>query len=165
MNFTALFPAWLTHIPFGWIVVVILLLILTVDAMRSGAAHVAILAIAAPIALFFFSLIPHTFLVGGAITPLLAIPYVMAGIFVVLFIAAFLLSNRMTATFGGSSGGLLNSLLAGMSGTIVLLVMWVQVPVLLALWNPGDQIHAVFGLPYALIWFLGVYLVLAFVRS
>lgn len=165
MNLSALFPTWLTHIPFGWIVIVLLILVLTVDAMRSGAAHASILAIAAPVSLLFIDLVPRTFLLTTVIAPFLSNTYVMAGIFVVIFIATFLLANRMTATFAGSSGGLLNSLLAGLGGTIVLFVTWLQVPALLSLWNPGDQIHAIFGLPYALIWFLAVYVILAFVRS
>ncbi len=165
MNLSALFPTWLTHIPFGWIVFVLLVLLLTIDAMRSGAAHASIIAITSPVSLFLFSLIPHTFLLESVIAPFLASTYVMAGILVVIFIAVFLLTNRMTATFGGSSGGLMNSFLAGISGTIALIVMWLQIPALVALWNPGNQIHAIFGLPYALLWFLGVFIILAFVRS
>ena len=165
MNLSALFPSWLVHIPFGWIVIVILLLILTFDAMRSGAAHASIIAIASPVSLLLFSLIPHAFLLGGVVTPLLSSTFVMAGIFLALFIVTFLLTNRMTATFGGMSGGLMNSFLAGVSGTVALAITWMQVPALMTLWNPGSQLHAIFGLPYAFFWFVGVYVVLAFVRS
>jgi len=165
MDLAAFYPSWLSHIPFGWIVFVLLVLLFIIDAMRSGPAHASMLAISAPVSLFLFSLVSHTFLLGGVITPFLSSTYIMAGIFVVLFIATFLLANRMTATFSGSSGGLMNSLLAGVGGTVVLFVLWIQVPALLSLWNPGTQIHSIFGTPFALAWFLVVYVVLAFVRS
>ena len=164
MNLSALFPSWLAHIPFGWIVFVLLVLILTIDAMRSGSVHASVLAITAPVSLFFFDLISHTVVVGNLITAI-TIPYVMAGLFLALFVVVFLLVNRMTASFAGASGGLFFSFLSGLSGTIAVMLLWLQIPALMTLWNPGSQIHAIFGLPYALLWFLGIYVVLAFVRS
>ncbi len=164
MHLPALFPSWLLNIPLGWIVVVIIVLLLSFDAMRSGPGRAVVLAIASPISIFLFEILPQTFLVGKMFTALSA-SFVIAGIALAIYIVIYLLLHRMTATFSGLSTGLLNSLLAGISGTIAFIILWLQIPALVSLWNPGSQIDALFGLPYALLWFLGSFLVLAFVRS
>ncbi|HUO55849.1 MAG TPA: hypothetical protein VMU27_00205, partial [Candidatus Paceibacterota bacterium] len=71
----------------------------------------------------------------------------------------------MVSLLGATSNGLFFSLLAALSATIITLSMWVQEPVLQTIWHFGSPIETIFSAPYTLLWMLGAYLVLAFVRS
>ncbi len=164
MTLPALFPPWLAHIPLGWIVFAIVAFILTIDAMRSGPGRAAVLAITAPASVFLYDLIPHTFVIGSLMTSLPS-RFIPAGIFLVIFIIVFILFYRMAISIGGISSGLMLSLLAGLSGTIVSVVMWLQVPALSSIWDFGAPLPAIFGSPYALFWLVISFIALAFARS
>jgi hypothetical protein len=164
MNLPALFPTWLAHIPIDWIVIVVFALLLTFDAMRSGSGRASVIAVTFPIAAFLSNLLPHTIVIGSVITSLKT-PYVQAGIFLILFAIIFIMLHRIIYNLGGISRGLFFSLLAGLSATIVAVVMWLQVPALTALWHFSSPVQSIFGASYAIFWLIGAYLILAFVRS
>jgi hypothetical protein len=164
MNFTALFPPWVSHIPIDWIVIVAMMLILTFDAMRSGSGRASVIAVAFPITAFLSNLLPHTFAIGG-LTGSVSSPLVQAMIFILLFVAVFIFMYRIIYNLAGMSRGLFFSFLAAISAAIVAVVMWLQVPALNALWHLSAPLQSIFGASYALFWLLGAYFVLAFVRS
>jgi hypothetical protein len=161
---SSLFPAWLSHIPIDWIVIVAFILIVTFDAMRSGSGRASVLALAFPTAAFLSSLIPHAYFFGKLVSSTTS-PLVGEGIFIVLFIITYLLAYRIVYTMGSISRGLMLSFLAGISAAIVVIVMWLQVPVLTTVWHFNSQVQTIFGSGFALFWLIGAYLILAFIRS
>ena len=164
MHLPALSPTWLAHIPLDWIFIIVFALLLSFDAMRSGSGRASVLAIAFPIAAFLSGLMPRTFIVGNAMASF-STPVLKTAIFLFTFGIAYLLIYRIVYSFGAASRGFLFSLLAGISATIVTVVMWLQVPALAGVWHFGTQVQSVFGAAYALLWIVGAYLILAFVRS
>jgi hypothetical protein len=164
MQLPALFPTWFTHIPIDWIVIVVFALLLSFDALRSGSGRATVLVIALPIAAYLSGLLPQTFVLKGAVAAL-STPMLSAALFLVVFGIIYILTYRMTYNFGAIPGGLLFAFLAGISASIVTIVIWLQVPALSALWHFGTQVQSIFGAAYALLWLLAAYLILAFVRS
>lgn len=164
MNMSPYIPAWLSAIPLGWIIVAVLFMLFTFDAMRSGSGRVAVLVLSSIVSVFLYDLAPHTAVLGSLLTPDVKAP-ILAGIFAIVFVITYLLIYRGTATFSGISGGLFFSLLAGICGSITLLVAWQQVPALVQVWNFGTQIQTVFGAAFALPWLLLCLVILAFIRS
>ncbi len=163
MNIAAFFPPWLLTIPIGWMIAAVIFALLTFDAMRAGPGRASVIAMSAGISIFLYNLLPYTAFVGSFIQS--SSKTIQAGIFALLFAAVCVLVYRMSSSIGGMSNGLIFSILAGLSATIALVVMWQQVVPLESMWNFGPQAHAIFGAPYALPWLLLVYLILAFVRS
>jgi len=147
----------------GWIIIVVGTLLLTFDAMRSGPARAAVIVVTSSIALFIYSLIPYTYFLDTFVTTSTSL--VSAAIFGGLFIFIFLLMHRIVFNLGSTSDGLVMSFIAGVCGMIAVTITWLHVPALMMLWNPGSEINLLFGLPYALGWFIGIYIVLAFLRS
>jgi hypothetical protein len=164
MQLTALFPPWLSHVPIDWIVIIAVLLLLTFDAMRSGSGRASVIAVTFPIAAFLSSLLPLTTILGSFIG-LSKAPIVQAGIFLAIFLVVFVLMHRIVFNLAGISRGLLFSFLSSISATVIMSVMWMQVPALSALFKLNTPLPAIFGAPYALFWIIGAYLILAFVRS
>jgi hypothetical protein len=164
MNLSALFPPWLAHIPIDWIAILIFTLLLTFDAMRSGSGRASVLAVTFPVAAFLSNLLPHTFVIGAFATSLSS-SIVQAAIFLLVFVAVFIFMYRIIINLAAISRGLFFSFLAAISATIVIIVMWLQVPALVALWHFSGPVQSIFGASYAFFWLLGAYLILAFVRS
>jgi hypothetical protein len=88
-----------------------------------------------------------------------------AALFVVIFAIFFVLLHRMLYNLGSFSGGFLFSLLSGISATAVIIAMWIQEPALQSIWHFGSQVTTTFSGSYTLLWLLGAYLILAFVKS
>ena len=59
----------------------------------------------------------------------------------------------------------LQALITGIASAIVLVVIWLQVPGLEAVWAFGSQVQAVFGEAYRFWWLAGSYIALAVVRN
>jgi len=162
MHLPALFST--AHISIDLIIIAICVVLFTVDALRSGAAHATVLAVAFPVAMLFSNLLPHTYIVGGMLSKL-SIAILPTIIAVAALVIAFILINRMMSMFGSYSAGLFYSFLTGISATIVVIVMWLQTPALHTLWSFGPQIQTTFGSAFALAWLIVAFLILAFVRS
>ena len=162
MHLPALFST--AHISIDLIILAVCVILFTIDAMRSGAAHATVLAVAFPVAMLFSNLLPQTYLIGGMLSKLSVaiLPTIIA---VATLVVAFILINRMMSLLGSYSAGLFYSFLTGLSATIVSVVMWLQTPALQSLWHFGGQIQAIFGSVFALAWLIVAFLILAFVRS
>jgi hypothetical protein len=117
-----------------------------------------------PLSTLFESLLAHTAVVGNTISSLSS-PAAQCGVFVALFVVSYVLINRIIGVFGNIAGGLLFSLLASVSATIVTIVTLLQVSSVQTLWHFSPQTQALFGTPVAFVWIVGAYVALAFVRS
>lgn len=135
-----------------------------IDAMRSGTARAATLAVVFPLTFFFSGILSHVAILGP-MTAKITAPFMQAAIFGLLFAVLFFLVYRIMYAFGGSGSMPFASVVASLAATIITLVVWLQVPALQSVWHFGPQIQAVFGVAYAFWWLIAAYLLMAFVRS
>lgn len=160
------FNAWgavFTQWPTDWFIIGAVAALMALDALRSGSARAASLALSLPVTLFLLEALPEAMFVGPMVAGLTS-PMEQLVIFVVLFVAAYLGAHRIIFTFS-DGGGVVQAIIAGLAGAIVLIVVWLQVPGLQSIWHFGDQVQAVFGEAYRFWWLVAAYAGLAFVRS
>lgn len=160
----ALFPAWFSHIPIDWIVIVAFAFLIAFDALRSGSGRAAVLALALPISEFIYGLLPQTIFIGKLVTGLTN-DYAHAAIFLGIFIVIYILTYRLVDTFASVSRGFILSVLSGIAATIITVVMWLQEPALTSIWHFSPLVQSIFSGAYALPWLILAYVILAFVRS
>ena len=160
------FGSWkvaFSALPVDWLIIAALVILIAFDSLRSGTARAAALALALPATMLLTSVLPKAFFLGP-LSEGFKLPtgqlLIFGAVFVVLYIACY----RTIFAFA-DGGGVLQSLLAGFGATIILIVVWLEVPALGALWHLGDQVQAVFGETYRFWWLAGAYIALAFVRS
>lgn len=156
---TNLFSNW----PTDWIVLGAVAALLSLDALRSGPARAATLALALPAAL----LLQHMLSIAAYLGPIVAgFGSSMKDIivFAVIIVFLYVVVHRIVFSFS-DSGGPLPALIGGVAATIVLVVVWLQVPALDSLWHFGAQVEAVFAGSYRFWWLLVAYAGLAFARS
>ena len=152
-----------THLPVDWIIIGVLVIVIAFDAIRSGSARAATLALTAPLTLLLFGALSHAAIAGPVVAQFSAVSAQML-LFGAVFVVTFLFMSRIVDSFSGN-GGVLQGLLAGIAGTVVLLVISLQVPALQTLWHFGPQVQLIFGEAYRFWWLLVAFAVLAFVRG
>lgn len=152
----------ITSFSTDWIALILLAGLFTFDALRGGSSRVAAISLALPLGALIFALLPHTAFVSTIVTS--GSPYILAGIYVALVVALFLLLYRLTDTVNDSHGPL-QALMSGVAAMIILVVVWQMVPALNALWNVSPYLQGIFGEAYRAFWLLGAYAALAFARS
>lgn len=154
----------LLRLPLDAVILFSITLLFTIDTVRSGATRATSIAISAPLAVFLYSILPHTFFVGPFMEKL-ATPYLQAGVLGVLFVALFILIYRMM--FGAGSGNIsvTFALIATLATVSAVLAVWLQVPALQSIWHFGPYVQTIFGQTYTLYWLVLAYVLLAFIRS
>ncbi|MEK7509302.1 MAG: hypothetical protein AAB605_01160 [Patescibacteria group bacterium] len=164
MDFSAV-TGIITGIPFDWLALGGLAVLFALDSLRSGIGRACALALALPIAAFLFSFVEKTVILSG-IEVLFSSPTAQAATFGAVSVASYLIVRRMALEYVESgTGEPIQALLAGVAATIVIIVVWLQVPALDALWHLNDSIAALFSESYRLLWLLGAYAALAFARG
>jgi hypothetical protein len=153
----------LTHIPTDWIVLGVVVVILSLDAIRSGPSRATALALAAPLALVFSDALSQTAILGP-IAAQMTTSYAQALLFGVMFVGLFFVLYRILYAFS-SMGGALQGVISGVAATVVLAVVWTEAMQLQALWHFGPQMATIFSAAYRFWWLTGAYVALAFVRS
>ncbi|MBI5004261.1 hypothetical protein HZC00_04160 [Candidatus Kaiserbacteria bacterium] len=152
------------HAPIDWVIIIAFLIILVIDSLRSDTARAATLAVTLPLTVFSAGLLAHASFLGPLLDKITS-PYVQSAVFALLFGVLFVLVYRIMYALGGSGSTPTVSIVAGLSATIITLVMWIQVPALQSVWHFGPVIETVFGAAYAFWWLIAGYLLMAFVRS
>lgn len=139
-----------------------IVLVVALDAMRSGIGRAAALVVALTSALFFSSLLQDTAFIGKMITS----PIVKIIAFVALVAANYFFLRRMGLEYlSGGIGQPLQSALAGVATAAVCTVIWLSVPGLSDYWEFGNAIQALFSEQFRLLWLLGAFGALAFARG
>lgn len=152
-----------THWPTDWILIGAFTAFAALDAMRTGPARAAALVLSLPASLLLVEELPEAFL-AGSLSAQLASPLAQAGIFAAVAVVLYFAIHRLIFTFSNGLGPI-QALLTGLAATIVLVVVWLQVPGFDAIWHFGDQVQAVFGEAYRFWWLLGSFIALAAVRN
>jgi hypothetical protein len=158
-NITAFFTA----VPIDYFFLAGIVIFVALDSLRSGIGRAAALSVALPLALLFHALLDNTIAIGGMIPDSAMIQAVVFGVIVAL---SYLLVRRMGLEYiSGGIGQPVQALIAGVALTVIFLVVWLESPVLEALFQFQPQITAFFNESYRLLWFLGAYAALAFARG
>lgn len=149
--------------PTDWILIGAFAVFVALDALRSGSARSASLVLSLPATLLIINAVPQSFFLGP-LTAQLTAPIVQIGIFAVVFVLLYIAAHRIIFSFS-EGGGVIQSLIAGVAATIVLVVIWLQVPALESAWHFGGQVQAVFAPAYRFWWLIVAFTGLTFARS
>ncbi len=149
--------------PNDWIILGALAILVSLDALRSGSARAASIALSLPVTLLLVTAIPHTFFLGP-LTAQFSSPAVLAITFLVILTAMYFMVHRTVFTFS-DGGAIIQSLIIGMVAVVVLVVVWLQVPALESLWHFEPQVQEVFGPAYRFWWLVAAFFGLALARS
>ena len=161
MNLTAVTGAF-AHVPTDWIILFVVALLITLDAMRGGASRAIALSLALPVAYVSSLLLPKTVFLDSILKPFstgTAGGFVMLGVIAIL---AFFM-YRISRDYNSATG--VQATMAGLATTVILVVFWMQIPALSALWHFSAQASQIFGSAHAFFWLIGGYAVLSAVRS
>src|SRR3989338_6896856 len=150
-------------VPLDWIILGTLTVLFTLDGLRSGPGRAGAAALALPGAVLLHTLFPSAFFLENFM-PALAAPLMNALVFLVFFVALFMLLRQMDRSYADEGGQAIQALLCAFAAVAVFTVIWLQVPALSALWQFGDDVVAIFGGEFAFWWLIGSLAILGFLR-
>ena len=153
-----------SYIPIDWIILIVFASLIAFDAIRSGPGRARALALSLPATLFLSAALEHARILAG-VAEQFSSPGLKAALFGVVFVAVYLLVRRMAPSYATGSGEVIQALLAGVDGTITLVVVWLMVPELQSIWHFGPKVQAVFGEAYRFWWIAISYAIRPFVRG
>jgi hypothetical protein len=150
-------------VPVEWLVLGLCLIILTGLTMMQGSVYTTALALALPVVSVLYGGITHTAILG-TISKQFSSSVEQAVLLAILTAVIYVCMYRICATFDHSAGFFV-SLICAVAATIVLIIVWVQIPLLESFWQLGPTVQTIFGDGYRLFWLIGAYLALAFARG
>ena len=153
-----------TTLPADWIILGVFALIMLIDALRVGSGRIATLAISGLIVFLVTETIPHAAFLGP-VSERLSTPVLQAAFFGAVFVLIFILLCRIFTDYGEENGQPLGAVFAAIAVTALVVLVWVQVPALGAIWHFGSQVQVVFGEPYRFWWLLTSLAALAFAKA
>ncbi len=151
-------------LPTDWIIIGVFALVMLIDALRVGSGRISALAVAALIASLIAQAVPNAAFLGP-VSDQLGTPVLQAALFGVIFILTFVLIRRIFFDYGEEGGQPLQAIFAAIAVTGLVVVVWVQVPALEAVWRFGAQVQTTFGEPYHFWWLLSSIAALAFAKA
>ncbi len=151
-------------LPADWIIISSFALVLLIDALRVGSSRISTLAIAALLSLLIESAVTSAAFLGPVVAQL-STPVLQAAFFGILFVLTYILIRRVFIDYGELHGQPLQAIFAAIAVTIIIVVVWLQVPALDAVWHFGDQVRAVFSEAFRFWWLLVSLAALAFAKA
>ncbi|MDB5188146.1 MAG: hypothetical protein JWO50_666 [Candidatus Kaiserbacteria bacterium] len=166
MNFgsTSMALPYVGHIQPDSIIIAALIIGISAIAVKWGTARACVIAITLPVTAFIYTLVHDGFLVSTIDTKLTS-PLMQSALFGIIVVFVYITTHRMYRSFVHEGESIALAILAGIASTCIVLVVWIQTPALMSIWNFSNTIDMLFGAAYALWWILGSLLVLAYVRS
>ena len=161
------FHAWgatLSHLPVDWIIIAVCAVVIAADALRSGTRRGIAISLAFPIASILYGSMAQTVLLGN-IFKTVSFPLEQNLLVIAIVVIFFVLLSRIIGSSWAASAGLMQAFLTGAAATVVIVIFWLQLAPLQALWHFGSPVQAVFGEAYRFWWLMCAYAVLAFVRG
>lgn len=153
-----------TSVSVDWIIIGVFALVVVIVSLRMGTQIAAALAFATPVAVLVYNALPSTAYLSS-ITSQASAGMPAAAVFVVLFVVFFFITYRVVGSYGMMGAFPVQATLGGLAAAIIVLVFWLQIPALAALWHFGPQVQAVFTEKYRLFWLVAAYLALASARK
>lgn len=150
-------------VPSDWIIIGSIAILITIFSMLRGTSIATALSLSLPVAVTLFSVAPNAFLLGSIVRQFHAgLPQAL--VFLAIEIILLILFIRATMSFSESSSPLAG-ILVGVSTTVVLVCIWMQVGSLASIWHFSSQTQNIFGSSYELWWLIVAYIGIAFARS
>jgi hypothetical protein len=162
MNFGASFSAF-SHIPIDWLIIGIFFVVVFTDAVRAGSIRAAAISLSFPLSAFLYQMIPQTTLfstISGQFSSSLD----QALLFAILEAVVFVCVHQMLSSFNAYAS-IFSATVSALCATVVVLVIWTQMPVLQSVWHFDSTIQVIFGASYRLFWIIASYLALAFIGA
>jgi hypothetical protein len=153
-----------SFIPVDWIVIISFAILIGFDAMRSGMGRACALALSLPATMLLITALPKAGILSNFTEQFTSSSF-RAAVFGIVLIASYFLVRKITASHRNNRREITQSLVAGASTVAVMVVVWLQIPELQAIWQFGPQVQMVFGEAYRFWLVIGAYTALAFVRS
>lgn len=150
-------------IPVDWLVLGGILVVIAVDALRSGVGRAVAVSIAMPLASVHYSFVEHTVTIGSL--PILQLPIAKTALFAFFFITLYFLIRRSSTEYLTSFSGPTQVILAGAATAVIFMCVWIMEPVLNVWWMPNEMVQAIFSEKFHLFWLLGAYSTLAFAKG
>jgi len=153
----------LSHLPTDWIIIGAFVVLVMILSLRMGTQVAASLAFAAPVAFYVFNAASGAAFLSGLVGTFSG-GTGSAALFGVVFAVFFIMTYRIIGSYGMTGAYPIQAVAGAFSATIILLVFYLQIPALSALWHFGPQVQAIFSEKFRLFWLLGSYAALAFIR-
>ena len=154
----------LSSVPADWIILGVVVLLFTVDAIRVGVGRISSLGIGMLLALLASAALTNAAFLGS-ISRTFSTPVLQALLFGLILVLMFLFVRRVTIDYSEMGGQPIQAIFAGIAVTILIVVAWLQIPALSSVWNFDQQVQTVFGEAYRFWWLIGSFAALAFARS
>lgn len=155
---------WFTSTPTDIIILGALAILIALDSISSGARRISTLALALPPAALLLGFFGEAAFLEG-VARQISSPLFSALLFLLLTALFYALIGRIGLSWDAGSGGPALGAIAGVAGTAIIVVFWLETPGLESLWSFSKQISAVFAHEYRFWWLAGSYAALAFVRG
>ena len=149
-------------IPTDWLIIASILILFIVFSVVRGTTYATALSLSLPISLLLYQSISKGAFIGG-IAAGFSSPIAQSVLFLIIAALLFVLTNQAIASFDTPSS-VVSGIAAGLAALIVLVVIWMQIPVLQSLWHFTVQLESVFAGAYAFWWLIAAYVLLAFSR-
>lgn len=150
-------------IPTDFLILGVTALLLVLVALYGGVANLVAISLASFVAMAFIPLLAHTALISR-LGERLQDPTSQPVVFLAIFVPLFIMLRWVTQdTFEDT--GPIQAILAGCATTIVILIIWQNMPTLTSIWDFGGFIDVVFGQTYQFWWLIGALLTLTFARG
>lgn len=154
------FTSW----PIDWVIFVACTAIFTLESFKSGSSRTRALSIALPLSVLLSQLFPHT--IGfSLVAQYFTTPLAQNIEFLAVMVVFFILLYRLFFGYGFGSGSMISALMNGFAATIILYVVWLQIPSLDSVWHLSDQVRALFGESYRLLWLVLAFVLMAIAAS
>ena len=151
-------------VPTDWMIIGAVAIFAAFDTLRSGARRTCTFAFALPVTYVLIGSVPQTVVLGG-IAGQFSTPLLQAILFFIILAVIYVTVSRIGLSWGGEAGQTIQAALAGVAGTALLVVFWLQIPALSTLYHFGADAQNIFGESYRFFWIIGSYAALAFVRN
>jgi len=159
INSIAAFLSW----PTDWYILGGLAVLSIVDTIRSGSQRSTAVVLALLATAILYTYMSQALVIGNVITAL-TLPITHVVVFGVLF-AFMLVAALHIISYGIDDGKPVLAILLALATVILLVLIWIQVPVLQSIWLFSPPIKALFSESYRLFWALGALGIFAYVRS
>lgn len=149
--------------PTDWYILGGIAILSMVDTLRSGSQRSAAAVLALLATAILYTYISQAVFIGPIVNGI-SLPLARIVVFCILF-AFMLVAALRIISYGIDDGRPTLAILMAIATVILLVLIWIQVPILQTLWTFSPPLKALFSESYRLFWALGALGMYAYVRS